>query len=138
MTNWRAVLLIVCEKHQEIVGSFCMCISGSCIIHKKGSLSIQPKIPEISVGTSNGTDHLSLVCLEYSGPALNNNQTCSGLGQVFSTGSTVTMGTWNFQNFKQKFLLNAKCPRSTVNSVLMNTSIRWSLYSLYLTSYTTS
>ena len=33
-------------------------------------LSIQPKIPEISVGTSNGMDHFSLVQLEYSGPAL--------------------------------------------------------------------
>ena len=34
------------------------------------ALSIQPKIPEISVGTSNGTDHFGLVRPEYSGPAL--------------------------------------------------------------------
>ena len=31
---------------------------------------IQPKIPEISVGTSRGTDHFGLVRPEYSGPAL--------------------------------------------------------------------
>ena len=35
-----------------------------------GVLSIQPKIPVISVGTSNGTDHFGLVRPEYSGPAL--------------------------------------------------------------------
>ena len=34
------------------------------------TLSIQPQIPEISVGTSNGTDHFGLVRPEYSGPAL--------------------------------------------------------------------
>ena len=33
-------------------------------------LSIQPKIPDISVGTSNGTDHFGLVRPEYSRPAL--------------------------------------------------------------------
>ena len=33
-------------------------------------LSIQPKLLEISVGTSNGTDHFGLVRPEYSGPAL--------------------------------------------------------------------
>ena len=37
---------------------------------KVGALSIQPKIPVISVGTSNGTDHFGLVRPEYSGPAL--------------------------------------------------------------------
>ena len=31
-----------------------------------GALSIQSKIPEISVDTSNGTDHFDLVWLEYS------------------------------------------------------------------------
>ena len=35
-----------------------------------GALSIQPKIPEISVGSSNGTDHFCLVRPEYSGLAL--------------------------------------------------------------------
>ena len=35
-----------------------------------GALSIQPKIPVISVGTSNGTDHFGLVRPEYWGPAL--------------------------------------------------------------------
>ena len=34
------------------------------------ALSIQPKIPDILVGTSNGTDHFGLVRPEYSGPAL--------------------------------------------------------------------
>ena len=34
------------------------------------ALSIQRKIPEVSVGTSNGTDHFSLLWLEYSGSAL--------------------------------------------------------------------
>ena len=34
------------------------------------ALSIQPKLLEISVGTSNGTDHFGLVRPEYSGPAL--------------------------------------------------------------------
>ena len=34
------------------------------------ALSIQPKIPVISVATSNGTDHFGLVRPEYSGPAL--------------------------------------------------------------------
>ena len=33
-------------------------------------LSIEPKIPVISVSTSNGTDHFGLVRPEYSGPAL--------------------------------------------------------------------
>ena len=35
-----------------------------------GVLSIQPQVPEISVGSSNGTDHFGLVRPEYSGPAL--------------------------------------------------------------------
>ena len=34
------------------------------------ALFIQPKIPEISVSTSNGMDNFGLVRLEYSGPAL--------------------------------------------------------------------
>ena len=42
----------------------------SVINRRQRELSIQPKIPEISVGTSNGMDHFSLVRLEYSGPAL--------------------------------------------------------------------
>ena len=36
----------------------------------QGALSIQPKIPGILVGTSNGTDHYGLVPPEYSEPAL--------------------------------------------------------------------
>ena len=46
---------------------------GKCGDNKKvgpGALSIQPKIPVISVATSNGTDHFGLVRPEYSGPAL--------------------------------------------------------------------
>ena len=34
------------------------------------ALSIQPKIPDISVGTSNGTDHFGLARPKFSGPAL--------------------------------------------------------------------
>ena len=34
------------------------------------ALSIQPQIPDISVGTSNGTDHFGLVRPEFSGQAL--------------------------------------------------------------------
>ena len=41
-----------------------------CLRVKPGALSIQPKIPVISVATSNGTDHFGLVRPEYSGPAL--------------------------------------------------------------------
>ena len=37
---------------------------------KGRAFSTQPKIPESLVGTSNGTDHFSLVQLEYLGPAL--------------------------------------------------------------------
>ena len=44
------------------------CCLGGC--HSQGALSIQPKIPEILVGTSNGTDHFGLVQPEYLGPAL--------------------------------------------------------------------
>ena len=44
------------------------CCLGGC--HSQGALSIQPKIPEILVSTSNGTDHFSLVQQEYLGPAL--------------------------------------------------------------------
>ena len=35
-----------------------------------GALSIQPKIPEISFGSLNGTDYLGLVRPEYSGPVI--------------------------------------------------------------------
>ena len=42
-----------------------------CTSQSSWALSIQPKIPEISVGTSNGTDYFGLVRPEYSGPALN-------------------------------------------------------------------
>ena len=42
-----------------------------CTSQSSWALSIQPKIPEKSVGTSNGTDHFGLVRPEYSGPALN-------------------------------------------------------------------
>ena len=44
---------------------------NTCNSQLLGVLSIQPQIPEISVGTSNGTDHFGLVRPEYSGPALN-------------------------------------------------------------------
>ena len=40
------------------------------IFSNTGALSIQPKIPVISVGTSNGTDHFGLVRPEYWGAAL--------------------------------------------------------------------
>ena len=35
-----------------------------------GALSTQAKMPEISVGTTNGADHFGSVRPEYSGPAL--------------------------------------------------------------------
>ena len=41
-----------------------------CIRDLASELSIQPKIPEISAGTSNGTDHFGLVRPEYSRPSL--------------------------------------------------------------------
>ena len=109
------------------------------------ALSIQPKIPEISVGTSNGKDHFGLVRPEYSvhfdrsgyfavgrtetflfpfdkivvpSTALlypsykNNNQTRGGLRRVMQPECTVTLGTWNWRNFKPGFLLNGKRPCS--------------------------
>ena len=39
-------------------------------LRRMWALSIQPKIPVISVGTSYGTDHFGLAQPEYSGPAL--------------------------------------------------------------------
>ena len=44
--------------------------SKSVTLSIVGALSIHPKILETSVGTSNGTDHFSLLRLEYSRPAL--------------------------------------------------------------------
>ena len=44
--------------------------SKSLTLSVVGALSIHPKILEISVGTSNGTDHFSLTRPEYSRPAL--------------------------------------------------------------------
>ena len=41
-----------------------------CIRDLASELSIQPKIPEIMVGISNGTYHFGLVPSEYSGPGL--------------------------------------------------------------------
>ena len=45
-------------------------LCGKVRVRFLGALSIQPKIPEISVGTSNGTDQFGLVRPQYSGPAL--------------------------------------------------------------------
>ena len=58
--------LRTCLMTQE--GSGVPDLSLSCM--RSRALSIQPKIPVISVGTSNGTDHFGLVRPEYSGPAL--------------------------------------------------------------------
>ena len=68
---------------------------------------IQPRIPEISVGASNGTDHFGLVRPEYSGPALkvvhfdrtgylsrSDRNTVASLPPE----CTVPLGTWNFRN----------------------------------------
>ena len=41
-----------------------------CIRDLTSELSIQPKIPEISASTTNGTDHFGLVRPEYSEPGL--------------------------------------------------------------------
>ena len=74
MWLWRKVLNIswsdkVCnEEVLRCVGEERANIS--VINRRQRVLSIQPKIPEISVGTSiNGMDHFALVRLEYSGPA---------------------------------------------------------------------
>ena len=45
-------------------------LCGKTRVRFLGALSIQPKIPEISVGTSNGTDQFGLVRPEYSRPAI--------------------------------------------------------------------
>ena len=42
-------------------------ISSNSVTGFSGELSIQPKIPEISVGTSNGIDHFGLVRPEFEG-----------------------------------------------------------------------
>ena len=74
MWLWRKVLNIswsdkVCnEEVLRCVGEERANIS--VINRRQRVLSIQPKIPEISVGTSNGMDHFALIRLEYSGPAL--------------------------------------------------------------------
>ena len=103
--------------------------------------SIQPKILEISVGTSNGTDHFDLVRPEYLGPScgpllavwLVRPQCPFPLTKVLSPvplfcillartitkhtvawvrsvqpKCTISLGTWNFRNFK--ILLNGKRP----------------------------
>ena len=112
------------------------------------ALSTQPKIPVISVATSNGTDHFGLVRPEYSGSALkvvlfdwsghfgqsDRNVPfhltkllspvplfCFLLARTITKHAvawvrsvqpecTVPLGTWNFRNFKPKFLLNGKRP----------------------------
>ena len=48
----------------------CLALRNLTNYGNPGALSIQPKIPEISVGSSNGTGHFGLVRPEYSGPAL--------------------------------------------------------------------
>ena len=74
MCLWRKVLNISWsdkvynEEALRHVGEERAVISVTNKRHR--ALSIQPKIPEISVGTSNGMDHFNLVQLEYSGPAL--------------------------------------------------------------------
>ena len=101
------------------------------------ALSIQPKIPDISVGTLNGTDHFGLVQPEYSGPALkvalfdrsgpfpfgkivfpstallypaykNNNQTRGGLGRVCATGMYRSIGHVEFPKFQTGIFLEWK------------------------------
>ena len=47
-----------------------LCDDALYCVHGSGALSIQPKIPENLVGTSNGMDHFSLVRPEYARPAL--------------------------------------------------------------------
>ena len=103
-------------------------------------LSIQPKIPVISVGTSNGTDHFGLVRPEYSGPALkvvhfdqsgyfgrsdrivvhsttllypackNNNQARGGLGRVCATGMYRSIEHVKFPKFQTGIFVEWKAP----------------------------
>ena len=74
MWLWRKVLNIswsdkVCnEEVLRHVGEERAIISVTN--RRQRALSIQPNIPEISVGTSHKMDYFSLVQLEYSGPAL--------------------------------------------------------------------
>ena len=122
-------------------------LCGKVRVRFLGALSIQPKIPEISVGTSNGTDKFGLVRPEYSGPALKavhfdrsghfgrldrnipfhltkllspvplSKRAVAWVGYVKSE-YTVPWGTWNFRNFKPEFLLNGKRPRCYLKSLL--------------------
>ena len=98
-------------------------------------LSIQPKIPVISVGTSNGTDHFGLVRPEYSGPALKvvpfdrsghkivvpstalfyhackkNNQARGGLGRVCATGMYRSIEHVKFPKFQTGIFVEWKAP----------------------------
>ena len=54
------------DKSRRCCHCFCLCLR----LYIPWALSIQSKIPVISVGTSNGTNHFGLVRPEYSGLAL--------------------------------------------------------------------
>ena len=60
------VFLVLLTSSVHCCHCFCLCLS----LYIPWALSIQPKIPVISVGTSNETDHFGLVRPEYSGLAL--------------------------------------------------------------------
>ena len=52
---------------------------------RSGAVSIQPKIPKILVGSTNGTDHFGLGRPEYSGPSL---KVTTVTGLAISVGRT--------------------------------------------------
>ena len=54
-----------------------------------------------------------------------NNQMCGGFGRVCKTGVSVSLGTYNFGNFKLEYLLNGKCPRHSVLLVFICSILGW-------------
>ena len=84
-----------------------------------GALSIQPKSPEVSVGSSNGTDHFGLVWPEYSGPALKVVH-CDQSGHFGRSDRNVTwdqaLFSFRFENYIPA-LISAVAVRENVESV---------------------
>ena len=83
------------------------------VLWRSGALSIKPKIPKISVGTSNGTDHFGLVRPEYLGPALNE--------VLFDrSGHSGTFIEWKapLEPFRGRSVANFYCYRCDYNSHL--------------------
>ena len=82
------------------------------LLWRLGALSMQPKIPVISVGTSNGTDLFGLVRPEYSGPALKVVH-CDRSGHF---GRSDRNGPYNCQNCCPQYRCFLSCLRDQVVS----------------------